>query len=184
MKGGYVIIKGKNIYELRKREKLSQEEIAEKINVSRQTISNWETGQTVPDLYQAKELANILNISIDELVENNDDREEKEELLINKENKNSDSFFNVSGIWNQLKSRLLEYNISKTSYDIWFAPIVEAKVNDTKFIIYSDDEIAVRHINEYYLDILLKIIQIHYSKDIKEVKIEFKRQIIIVGQNI
>lgn len=38
------MIIGKNIYELRKKRKLSQEEIAEKINVTRQTVSNWETG--------------------------------------------------------------------------------------------------------------------------------------------
>lgn len=35
---------------------MSQEQLAEKINVTRQTISNMETNQTVPDLYQAPEL--------------------------------------------------------------------------------------------------------------------------------
>ena len=56
--------------ELRKREKLSQEELAEKVGVARQTISKWELGETSPDLKQAKELSKIFNVSMDELVDN------------------------------------------------------------------------------------------------------------------
>ena len=40
---------GENIYNLRKENKLSQEQLAEKINVTRQTISNWELGETSPN---------------------------------------------------------------------------------------------------------------------------------------
>lgn len=61
---------GNKILELRKEKRLSQEQLAEKINVTRQTISNWELGETSPDLNQAKELAKVLNISLDELVGN------------------------------------------------------------------------------------------------------------------
>lgn len=61
---------GQKILELRKNNKMSQEELAEKVGVSRQTISNWELGETAPDLKQAKELSKILNISLDELVGN------------------------------------------------------------------------------------------------------------------
>ena len=59
---------GNKILELRKEKRLSQEQLAEKINVTRQTISNWELGETSPDLNQAKELAKVLNISLDECV--------------------------------------------------------------------------------------------------------------------
>jgi transcriptional regulator with XRE-family HTH domain len=62
---------GNKIYELRKNAKLSQEQLAEKINVTRQTISNWELGQTVPDIIQATEISKIFNITLDELVDNN-----------------------------------------------------------------------------------------------------------------
>lgn len=63
---------GEKIYELRKKEGLSQEQLAEKeeLNVTRQTISNWELGQTVPDIKQAKALAKIFKISLDELTNN------------------------------------------------------------------------------------------------------------------
>ena len=61
---------GQKILELRKKNNLSQEKLAESIGVSRQTISNWELGETSPDLKQAGELSKILNISLDELVGN------------------------------------------------------------------------------------------------------------------
>ncbi len=48
---------------LRKKDGLSQENLAEKLNVTRQTISNWESGQTTPDILQAKQLSKIFKIS-------------------------------------------------------------------------------------------------------------------------
>ena len=61
---------GNKIMELRKKNGLSQEELAEKIGVARQTISKWELGETSPDLNQAKELSKVFNVSLDELTNN------------------------------------------------------------------------------------------------------------------
>lgn len=61
---------GKKIMDLRKKKGLSQEELAEKVGVARQTISKWELGETSPDLKQAKELSKIFNVSLDELTDN------------------------------------------------------------------------------------------------------------------
>ena len=61
---------GKKIMALRKKNGLSQEELAEKVGVARQTISKWELGETAPDLKQAKELSKIFNVSLDELTDN------------------------------------------------------------------------------------------------------------------
>lgn len=61
---------GNKLLELRKSKGFSQEQLAEKLNVTRQTISNWELGQTIPDINQAKKIANIFCISLDELVDN------------------------------------------------------------------------------------------------------------------
>ena len=61
---------GNNIQTLRKKKGLSQEKLAEKINVTRQTISNWELGETAPNPEQLILLSKQFDISIDELVGN------------------------------------------------------------------------------------------------------------------
>ncbi len=61
---------GKNIYALRKEKGFSQEKLAEKVNVTRQTISNWESGETSPNSEQLILLSGALNKSIDELAGN------------------------------------------------------------------------------------------------------------------
>ena len=70
MKEGIIMEIGKKIMDLRKKNGYSQEELAEKVGVTRQTISKWELGETSPDLKQAKELSKIFNVSLDELADN------------------------------------------------------------------------------------------------------------------
>ena len=61
---------GDNLRQIRKSKKMSQEQLAEKVNVTRQTISNWELEETTPNPEQLKLLSKVLNISIDELLDN------------------------------------------------------------------------------------------------------------------
>jgi len=77
---------GNKILELRKKEKLSQEQLAEKVKVTRQTISKWELEETTPDIKQAKELSKLFNISLDELVGNS-----KDDILYEKVTKTEDN---------------------------------------------------------------------------------------------
>ncbi len=57
-----------NLISLRKLNGLSQEELAEKVGISRQTLSKYETGEAVPDIQKCKKLANIFQVSLDDLV--------------------------------------------------------------------------------------------------------------------
>lgn len=61
---------GNKIMTLRKKNNMSQEELAEKVGVTRQTISKWELEETSPDITQAKTLSNVFKVSLDELVSN------------------------------------------------------------------------------------------------------------------
>ena len=70
---------GNRIANLRKKNNLSQEELADKIGVTRQTISKWELNNTTPDIMQAKKISEVFSISLDELTDNNMDN-----ILINK----------------------------------------------------------------------------------------------------
>ena len=59
---------GENIRNLREEAQLTQQQLAERLYVSRQTISRWESGTRCPDLITAKKLAMELQISLDELI--------------------------------------------------------------------------------------------------------------------
>lgn len=56
-----------NLIEMRKLRKLTQEDIAERLDVTRQTVAKWEAGETVPDLDKCKSLADLFGVSLDDL---------------------------------------------------------------------------------------------------------------------
>jgi len=58
----------KKLYELRKQKGLSQDELANKLNVTRQTISKWEIGETTPEMEKLTVLSDYFEISLDELI--------------------------------------------------------------------------------------------------------------------
>ena len=72
---------GNNLFNARKKKGLSQEDVAEKLGVSRQTISKWETDETLPDICQSKKLATLYGLSLDELIEYNIDKKEIQEMI-------------------------------------------------------------------------------------------------------
>lgn len=80
---------GEKLVTLRKQRGLSQEEVANRLNVSRQTISNWENNQAIPTIDKAKELSKLYNVSMDELLENES---------VNKEYKISSNTEKLAGI--------------------------------------------------------------------------------------
>lgn len=57
-----------NFLSLRKLHNMSQEELAEKLDVSRQTLSKWETGESVPDIDKCMSISQIFGVSLDDLV--------------------------------------------------------------------------------------------------------------------
>ena len=59
---------GKNLQKLRKQRNLTQEALAEKVGVARQTIAKWETEESTPDLEMSGRLASVLEVSLDDLV--------------------------------------------------------------------------------------------------------------------
>lgn len=59
---------GENLYILRKKEKMSQEKLAEKVGVSRQSVSKWETGESYPEMNRILELCKIFRCQLNDLV--------------------------------------------------------------------------------------------------------------------
>ena len=59
---------GEKLFELRKQKNLSQEEVAEKLNGTRQTVSKWETNQSTPDFDKIIPLCELFGIGAEELL--------------------------------------------------------------------------------------------------------------------
>ena len=72
---------GNHLFQARKRCGLTQEEVAEKLGVSRQTISKWETDETLPDIRQSKRLAVLYRLSLDELIDFDLDVQEVQQAI-------------------------------------------------------------------------------------------------------
>lgn len=72
---------GNSLSSARKKSGLSQEEVAEKLGVSRQTISKWELGETLPDIQQSKRLSVLYHMTLDELVDFDFEIKEIEEVI-------------------------------------------------------------------------------------------------------
>ena len=62
---------GENLYNLRKKQKISQEKLAEKIGVSRQSVSKWENGTAYPEMNRIFELCKIFHCKLNDLVNDN-----------------------------------------------------------------------------------------------------------------
>lgn len=75
------------LLDLRKKKGWSQEELGYKLDVSRQTISKWEAGQTTPELEKLRLLAKTFEISVDELINEDEEVVEKETITVNKKKK-------------------------------------------------------------------------------------------------
>ena len=68
---------GKRIYDLRKEKNLSQGELAEMLDVSRQSISKWETNASVPELDKLLKMSEIFDISLDSLIKGTEETEQQ-----------------------------------------------------------------------------------------------------------
>lgn len=92
---------GEKIQDLRKQINLSQEELAEKLSVSRQAVSKWELDQATPDINKIIQLSKFFNISTDSLL--NDDMDIKlshiKSSTLNKENISSNPYEHFIGRW-------------------------------------------------------------------------------------
>ena len=72
---------GSSLYHARKKSGLTQENVAEKLGVSRQTISKWETNETLPDIRQSKGLAMLYHMTLDELIEYDFDEQQAQQMI-------------------------------------------------------------------------------------------------------
>lgn len=115
---------GKRIREYRKIYNLSQEQLADKIFVSRQTVSNWENDKTYPDIQIIVSLSILFNVSLDELI-----REDLEEMKMKISNKKANKRADIYSLIMICSTILASLSIGLVvalpeSKLIWIVPII------------------------------------------------------------
>lgn len=110
---------GEKLFNLRKTKKLSQEELAEKLGVTRQAISRWENGETMPDSPNLIEICDLFDVSADYLLRDKTGNNETEPKLLKEEKftKNKIFLFYIFGLFGI--SALL-YIIALSDLDIFY----------------------------------------------------------------
>lgn len=78
---GGIMSFAEKIYLIRTKNKLSQEEMASKFNVSRQTISKWESGMSYPEIDKLISISEMFDVSIDYLLKDNENRKDMGERI-------------------------------------------------------------------------------------------------------
>ena len=97
---------GERLFELRKAKNLTQDEVAEKLNVTRQTVSKWETNQSTPDFDKIIPLCELYEISTDELLKGEKQEKSEESNYNNEEKKNKNNYENMTK--NEIKQKSAE----------------------------------------------------------------------------
>lgn len=99
---------GSSLFQARKKSGLSQEEVAGKLGVSRQTISKWELDETLPDIRQSKKLSNLYHLTLDELIDFDIEQKEIEEE-IERVSEETQKKINWTSVWGKKYPVLTTY---------------------------------------------------------------------------
>ncbi|MBQ2101495.1 MAG: helix-turn-helix transcriptional regulator [Lachnospiraceae bacterium] len=118
------------LYELRKKRGYSQEELANRLNVSRQTVSKWEVGESAPDMEKLVAISDLFEVSLDELIKDKaPEQAQPQEQVV------------TSAFYSDLKKHVLtEENKKKTQKGLKIAGIafgIFLLVDLITFVIYA-----------------------------------------------
>lgn len=139
---------GENLFKARKSNSLSQEEVAEKLGVSRQTISKWESDETLPDIRQSKKLATLYHLSLDELIDFDVELKEIERIIENTTEEKQEKI-NWTKAWSKKYPILANYQdvVNTEDYEVQIEKLLnqlstEYKFNDLDAMLVLKDILA------------------------------------------
>lgn len=114
---------GSSLYNARKKSGFTQEQVAEHLGVSRQTISKWELNETLPDICQSKRLAEFYHVTLDELIEYDADVQEIQRVIQHTKEETQQKI-DWTKLWGQKYPVLTTYQ-QKVELDRYKAPLRE-----------------------------------------------------------
>ena len=167
------------LYELRKKHNLSQEELAEKLGVSRQAVSKWERSEASPDTDNLIALAKIYDLTLDELIygEKEEPKKEKKEETKEENIEDENLFINVDDGKDKVeigpKGIVVEGEDGETVKVSWSGIKIETSKNcsdDDDF--EDDDESADDDDYEEDVGVVLKKENGHYKVQVKKTKVK------------
>lgn len=138
---------GKQIAKLRKDKQFTQMGVADKLGVTYQAFSNWERGETMPDITKLPELADVLGVTIDELLLNQKETAAVKQLIEKKEGEPAN----------------IPLEEVRTLAPILTVNQVDLSVKSNENSLQSSDLIALApHMSEAYLE---KLVEEFYNKN-------------------
>lgn len=148
---------GDNLKKIRKDKKMSQEQLADRVNVSRQSVSKWENGEAYPEMNNILELCKIFNCKINDLVHTDmsDISLLDEDIIMNvvkfneNKQKNIKTLSNVISLIGKIGSIVLKVAIPFIILVMLIIPYIinNLEINDNK-IIFNTDNIKLTENNE------------------------------------
>lgn len=166
---------GENLYNLRKKQKISQEKLAEKIGVSRQSVSKWENGTAYPEMNRIFELCKIFHCKLNDLVNNNildfDSLDKEVKMSVVKFNKEKQNKLKIVSKTISIFSKMLQViTIIISAVMIMSMLFIPSVINNTNVdngsIIVADKNVMEFNLDQMTTNTIVNVFEEHSKLEI------------------
>lgn len=166
---------GENLYNLRKKQKISQEKLAEKIGVSRQSVSKWENGTAYPEMNRIFELCKIFHCKLNDLVNDNildfDSLDKEVKMSVVKFNKEKQNKLKIVSKTISIFSKILQViTIIISAVMIMSMLFIPSVINNTNVdngsIIVADKNVMVFNLDQMTTNTIVNVFEEHSKLEI------------------
>ena len=166
---------GENLYNLRKKQKISQEKLAEKIGVSRQSVSKWENGTAYPEMNRIFELCKIFHCKLNDLVNDNildfDSLDKEVKMSVVKFNKEKQNKLKIVSITISIFSKILQViTIIISAVMIMSMLFIPSVINNTNVdngsIIVADKNVMEFNLDQMTTNTIVNVFEEHSKLEI------------------
>ena len=166
---------GENLYNLRKKQKISQEKLAEKIGVSRQSVSKWENGTAYPEMNRIFELCKIFHCKLNDLVNDNildfDSLDKEVKMSVVKFNKEKQNKLKIVSKTISIFSKMLQFiTIIISAVMIMSMLFIPSVINNTNVdngsIIVADKNVMEFNLDQMTTNTIVNVFEEHSKLEI------------------
>lgn len=166
---------GENLYNLRKKQKISQEKLAEKIGVSRQSVSKWENGTAYPEMNRIFELCKIFHCKLNDLVNENildfDSLDKEVKMSVVKFNKEKQNKLKIVSKTVSIFSKILQViTIIISAVMIMSMLFIPSVINNTNVdngsIIVADKNVMEFNLDQMTTNTIVNVFEEHSKLEI------------------